>query len=131
MLLYGHARNAYWYGSQLSVEETRALAPYQNATGMQVTSAVLAGMVWALENPNAGIVEADEMDFRRCLEIQTPYLGPVVGNLHRLDAARGPPRPVPRGHRRERSVAVQERAGAIGALFEATQAFQSLGRQNL
>ena len=79
VLLYGHARNAYWYGSQLSVEETRALAPYQNATGMQVTSAVLAGMVWALENPKAGIVEADEMDFRRCLEVQTPYLGPVVG----------------------------------------------------
>jgi homospermidine synthase len=79
VLLYGHARNAYWYGSQLSVEETRALAPYQNATGMQVTSAVLAGMVWALENPSAGIVEADELDFRRCLEIQTPYLGPVIG----------------------------------------------------
>ena len=79
VLLYGHARNAYWYGSQLSVEETRAIAPYQNATGMQVTSAVLAGMVWALENPNAGIVEADEMDYRRCLEVQTPYLGPVIG----------------------------------------------------
>jgi homospermidine synthase len=79
VLLYGHARNAYWYGSQLSVEETRALAPYQNATGLQVTSAVLAGMVWALENPAAGIVEADEMDFARCLEIQMPYLGPVVG----------------------------------------------------
>ena len=79
VLLYGHARNAYWYGSQLSVEETRALAPYQNATGMQVTSAVLAGMVWALENPKAGIVEADELDFRRCLEVQLPYLGPVIG----------------------------------------------------
>ncbi len=79
VLLYGHARNAYWYGSQLSVDETRALAPYQNATGMQVTSAVLAGMVWALENPKAGIVEADELDFRRCLEIQFPYLGPVIG----------------------------------------------------
>ncbi|GJD57598.1 homospermidine synthase [Methylobacterium dankookense] len=79
VLVYGHAKNAYWYGSQLSIEETRAIAPYQNATGLQVTSAVLAGMVWALENPNAGIVEADEMDFRRCLEVQTPYLGPVVG----------------------------------------------------
>ncbi len=79
VLLYGHARNAYWYGSQLSVEETRMLAPYQNATGLQVTSAVLAGMVWALENPNAGIVEADEMDYRRCLEVQMPYLGPVNG----------------------------------------------------
>ena len=79
VLLYGHGKNAYWYGSQLSVEETRRIAPYQNATGMQVTSAVLAGMVWALENPDAGIVEADEMDHARCLEVQTPYLGPVVG----------------------------------------------------
>ena len=79
VLLYGHEGNAYWYGSQLSIEETRRIAPYQNATGLQVTSAVLAGMVWALENPEAGIVEADEMDFRRCLEVQLPYLGPVIG----------------------------------------------------
>jgi homospermidine synthase len=79
VLIYGHARNAYWYGSQLSIEEARKLAPYQNATGMQVTSAVLAGMVWALENPERGIVEADEMDYARCLEIQRPYLGPVIG----------------------------------------------------
>lgn len=80
VLLYGHAKNAYWFGSRLSIEETRKLAPYQNATGMQVTSAVLAGMVWALENPEAGIVEADDLDFRRCLEIQRPYLGPVEGH---------------------------------------------------
>jgi homospermidine synthase len=79
VLLYGHAKNAYWYGSQLSIDETRDLAPYQNATGLQVTSAVLAGMVWALENPEAGIVEADEMDYRRCMEVQLPYLGPVKG----------------------------------------------------
>jgi len=79
VLLFGHAKNAYWFGSQLSVEETRGLAPYQNATGLQVTGAVLAGMVWAIENPRAGIVEADELDFRRCLEVQMPYLGPVVG----------------------------------------------------
>lgn len=79
VLLYGHDKNAYWYGSQLSIDETRLLAPYQNATGLQVTSAILAGMVWALENPNAGIVEADDIDFRRCLEVQKPYLGPVVG----------------------------------------------------
>ena len=79
VLLYGHKKNAYWYGSQLSVEETRDLAPYQNATGLQVSSAALAGMVWALENPEAGIVEADEVDYKRCLEVQLPYLGPVKG----------------------------------------------------
>ncbi len=80
VLLYGHARNAYWFGSQLSIEETRRIAPYQNATGLQVTSAVLAGMVWALENPEAGIVEADDLDYKRCLDIQMPYLGPVTGH---------------------------------------------------
>lgn len=79
VLVYGHARNAYWYGSQLSIEETRNLAPYQNATGLQVTAAVLAGMVWALENPTRGVVEADEMDFDRILDVAGPYLGPVVG----------------------------------------------------
>ncbi|MGH3167543.1 MAG: saccharopine dehydrogenase C-terminal domain-containing protein [Trebonia sp.] len=81
VLLYGHDRNAYWYGSRLSNDETRELAPHQNATGLQVTSAVLAAMVWATENPDSGIVEADEMDFRRCLDVQTPYLGPVEGHF--------------------------------------------------
>ncbi len=79
VLLYGHKKNAYWYGSQLTIEAARKLAPYQSATGLQVTSAVLAGMVWAIENPKAGIVETDEIDYRRCLEIQRPYLGPVAG----------------------------------------------------
>jgi homospermidine synthase len=80
VLLYGHEKNAYWFGSRLSLDEARSLAPYQNATGLQVTSAVLAGMVWALENPEAGIVEADEMDYKRCLDVQSPYLGPVEGH---------------------------------------------------
>ena len=81
VLLYGHQANAYWFGSRLSIEETRSLAPYQNATGLQVTSAVLAAMVWALEHPGEGIVEADDIDFRRCLEVQRPYLGPVEGHF--------------------------------------------------
>ncbi len=79
VLLAGHARNAYWYGSQLSIEEARALAPHNSATSLQVTVAVLSGMIWAMENPMRGIVEPDEMDFRRNLEICAPYLGPVVG----------------------------------------------------
>ena len=80
VLLYGHEKNALWYGSRLSNAEARTLAPYQNATGMQVSSAVLAGMVWAIENPTAGIVETDEMDYKRCLDVQRPYLGPVEGH---------------------------------------------------
>ena len=43
VLLYGHARNALWYGSRLSIPET-ALAPFRDATGLQVTGAVDSGM---------------------------------------------------------------------------------------
>jgi homospermidine synthase len=79
VLLAGHKRNAYWFGSQLSVDEARRLAPFNNATSLQVTVSVLAGMVWAMENPNCGLVEPDEMDWRRILGLCMPYLGPVVG----------------------------------------------------
>jgi homospermidine synthase len=79
VLLMGHQRGAYWYGSQLSADAARALVPHNNATSLQVTVAVLAGIVWAIENPTAGIVEPDEMDFERILEICLPYLGTVLG----------------------------------------------------
>jgi homospermidine synthase len=79
VLLAGHKKNAYWLGSQLSIGEARKLAPYNSATSLQVTSAALAGMIWAMENPRRGIVEPDDMDFQRPLEICRPYLGPVVG----------------------------------------------------
>jgi homospermidine synthase len=79
VLLAGHAKNAYWYGSQLSIAEARGLAPYNSATSLQVTSAALAGMIWAMEHPDRGIVEPDDMDFQRPLQICRPYLGTMVG----------------------------------------------------
>ena len=89
MLLAGHKKNAYWYGSQLPIEEARRLAPYNSATSLQVTVAVLAGMVWAMENPNRGIVEPDEMDFERPLGHLHAVPRPGRGSVHGLDAARG------------------------------------------
>jgi len=79
VLLAGHAKGAYWYGSQLSVEEARKLCPHNNATSLQVTVSVLSGLIWAMENPHRGIVEPEEMDFERVLELASPYLGSVVG----------------------------------------------------
>jgi len=79
VLLMGHAKGAFWFGSRLSIQEARALVPHNNATSLQVTVAVLAGLVWAIENPAAGVVEADELDHVRCMEIMRPYLGEVVG----------------------------------------------------
>ena len=53
VLLMGHKKGAYWYGSQLDIDETRELAPYNNATSIQVCAPVLSGIIWALENPTA------------------------------------------------------------------------------
>jgi len=78
-LLMGHAKGAYWYGSRLSIEEARKLAPYNNATSLQVAAGVMAGVIWAMENPKNAIVDPDDMDFRRILELANPYLGDVIG----------------------------------------------------
>ena len=79
VLLLGPQKGVYWYGSRLSIEEARRVAPHNNATSLQVTAAVLAGVVWAIEHPRRGVVEPDEMDFARILEIAAPYLGDLVG----------------------------------------------------
>jgi homospermidine synthase len=70
---------AYWYGSVLSIETTRRLAPHNNATSLQVVAPVLAAILWAIENPNQGIVEADELPFDKILSITDPFMGKLVG----------------------------------------------------
>jgi homospermidine synthase len=79
VLLMGPPKGVYWFGSRLTIAEARRTAPHNNATSLQVTAAVLAGVVWALEHPRQGIVEPEEMDFERILDIARPYLGEMVG----------------------------------------------------
>ena len=79
VLLCGHERNAYWYGSRLSIEQARTLCPLNNATSLQTAVGVLGGVVWAMRHPEAGIVDPEDMDFREVLEVASPYLGEMVG----------------------------------------------------
>lgn len=79
VLLMGNAKGVYWYGSRLSIQQARRLAPHGNATSLQVVAGVLAGMVWALRNPRAGVVEPDDLDYKMVLEIAGPHLGELVG----------------------------------------------------
>ena len=119
VLLAGHKNNAYWYGSQLAIGEAKKLAPHNSATSLQVTAACLAGMIWAIENPNCGVTEPDEMDFRRTLDICMPYLEPgrrpLTPTGHRCMSASNVA--VSGGPRQDRPiwVAVQERARALGS----------------
>lgn len=79
VLLMGNKEGVYWYGSRLSIEEARKLAPHNNATSLQVTAGVLAGVVWALQNPDLGVVEPDDINDIAMLEVAEPYLGEIVG----------------------------------------------------
>ncbi len=79
VLLMGHAKGIYWYGTHLSVGDARSLAPYNNATSLQVTSSVMAAVIWAMENPKVGIVEPDDLNYQRIIELALPYLGEVGG----------------------------------------------------
>jgi homospermidine synthase len=79
VLLMGNAKGVYWYGSRLSIKQARELAPCNSATSLQVVAGILGGMVWALRNPDAGLVEPDDLDYETVLEIAAPYLGDLVG----------------------------------------------------
>lgn len=79
VLLMGHEKNAYWYGSTLDNSTAQLLNSASSATTLQVAAGVLAGVRWAFENPDRGIVEPEDMDFRFVLDVATPYLGDMVG----------------------------------------------------
>jgi homospermidine synthase len=78
VLLLGHGQGGWWYGSQLSVEEARALVPHSNPTAIQVAAGVLAAALWALENPNEGFCEPEALPHDAVLQAARPYLGRMV-----------------------------------------------------
>ncbi|MEI8034270.1 MAG: saccharopine dehydrogenase NADP-binding domain-containing protein [Betaproteobacteria bacterium] len=94
-LLMGHARGAYWYGSRVSIQQARQLAPFNNATSIQVAAGVLGAVVWAMENPQSGILDPDDLDFRRVLEVANPYLGEVGGKYTEWSPLKGRHHPFP------------------------------------
>ncbi len=79
VLLAGHARNAYWFGSQLTIEEARRHVPHANATSLQVAAGALAAACYAVRHPRLGLREADELDPGECLAVAAPYLGRLTG----------------------------------------------------
>lgn len=78
VLLMGHKKNALFYGSRLSIDETRQLSPEINATGLQVVAGIIGAMVWAMRNPKKGIVDSEELDHHTVLEVARPYLGEII-----------------------------------------------------
>lgn len=79
VLLMGHENNAYWYGSILDVDTAKELAPFNTATTLQVAAGVYSGVLWAINNPEEGIVEAEELAYDEVLAIAEPFLGDMKG----------------------------------------------------
>ncbi|ETO05208.1 homospermidine synthase [Reticulomyxa filosa] len=79
VLLCGHAKNAYWFGSQLDVRHAREMAENNQATSLQVCSSTWAGMLWALYNPKRGVVECEQMDYEFIMKCIEPYISPLHG----------------------------------------------------
>jgi len=79
VLLMGHAKTSYWYGSHLSIDQARAAVPHNNATGLQVTASIIGAMAWAIQNPHRGIVDADDVDHQVLMDVARPYLGDILG----------------------------------------------------
>jgi homospermidine synthase len=79
VLLMGNPKGVYWFGSRLTIEQARRLAPHNSATSLQVVAGILGGMVWALRNPDCGVVEPDDIDDQLVMEIAAPYLGELAG----------------------------------------------------
>jgi len=70
---------AYWYGSQLEIEQSRRIIESNSATSLQVTSAAMAATVYAMRNPRKGILEPEEVPHHEILNVMAPYIAPVVG----------------------------------------------------
>jgi homospermidine synthase len=66
-----------WLGSALSIESARSLAPYNNATSLQVVSAVVAALRWAHAHPLEGIVESDDIDHHAMLDYAETFWAPM------------------------------------------------------
>ncbi|MDK2831218.1 MAG: homospermidine synthase [Methanolobus sp.] len=77
-LLMGHSYNSWWTGSALSIDDTRSLAPGQNATTLQVAAGVVAAVLWMLENPKEGIRTPEDLPHDFVLNIALPYLGNFI-----------------------------------------------------
>ncbi|EIJ42918.1 homospermidine synthase [Beggiatoa alba B18LD] len=73
--LMGHAYKGWWTGSRLTIERSRQLVPHQSATTTQVAIAVVAAVMWMIENPEEGICTPEELPHTYILNIARPYLG--------------------------------------------------------
>lgn len=82
VLLMGHDYSSWWCGSILDIHESRKLVPHQNATTLQVAAGVISAMIYAIKNPELGLLVPDELPYEEILSYAEPYLGTIVSQAY-------------------------------------------------
>jgi homospermidine synthase len=77
-LVMGHAFNSWWTGTDLNIHRCRELLPHQNATTMQVAIAVVAAVMWMIQNPDRGLLSPEDVPHEYILDVAKPYLGNYI-----------------------------------------------------
>ncbi|MHC1721070.1 MAG: saccharopine dehydrogenase C-terminal domain-containing protein [Clostridiaceae bacterium] len=78
VLLMGHDFNSWWVGSILGIDESRELAPHQNATTLQVACSIIAAMLWMIKNPNKGVCLPEDIPYNEILPFAKRFLGKFI-----------------------------------------------------
>ena len=72
VLVLGSPHGSWWFGSRLTIQETRTIANDTNPTAMQVAAGVLSATRWILDNPSEGYCESEDLPSSR--SCSTPVL---------------------------------------------------------
>jgi homospermidine synthase len=70
-----------WFGSNLSISKARKMAPYNNATSLQVVASVVGAMLWLIDNPNLGVIESENLDHKHIYNYAYKYWSPMVSEF--------------------------------------------------
>lgn len=68
----------WWIGSLLDSETAKKMLPPHSATVIQVSSSVMAAIVYAFINQREGVIHPEEMDAEWTMKLIMPYLGEFV-----------------------------------------------------
>jgi homospermidine synthase len=78
IFLISNKYKSFWLGSNLSIGKARKMAKYNSATSLQVVSSIVAGMKWAEQHPESGILESESIDWQYIFDFAEQYWQPIV-----------------------------------------------------
>jgi homospermidine synthase len=77
-LIMGHRYKSWWTGCRLSIDEARRKMKGVNATALQVSAGLIAGILWVLANPRRGLCFPEDLPHNDILRDAAPYLGKLI-----------------------------------------------------